>query len=154
PRTFVYPPVSNLQPQSQHLIKKYSLPSFSDLSYGELSEDSICSPHITFTIYDIFNPHITLVDGSGYDVTTVPFFFPDHKFGIEFDPQNGIFKMIWQANKYTHCTMPHSISQGFCRLGMSVQINCSLTNACIHHHRGFYKKAAHYFGDHFFLFVF
>ena len=158
--------------KNQDLMKKYNLPSLSDLSYGELPEDSTCSPHITFTTKSFFNPPHkdtedispfafvlflptcssdgTLVDGSEYDVTSGPFLFPDHKFGINFDHQHGIVKMIWQANKYTHCTMPHSISQKFCRLGLSVQINSSLTNACIRYHRGFYKKAAHYFGDHFF----
>ncbi|KNZ47411.1 hypothetical protein VP01_6410g1 [Puccinia sorghi] len=46
-----------------------------------------------------------LVDGSEYDVTSSPFLFPDHKFGIDFDHQHGIVKMIWQANKYTHCVL-------------------------------------------------
>ena len=92
----------------------------------------------------------TLVDDSKFDITSGPFLFPYHKFGIDFDHQHGIVKMIWQANKYTHCTMPHSISQDFCRLGMSVQINSSLTNACDRYRKGFYTKAAHYFGDHFF----
>ncbi|KNZ64386.1 hypothetical protein VP01_1035g1 [Puccinia sorghi] len=92
----------------------------------------------------------TLVDGSEYDDTSGPLLFPDHKFGIKFYHQHGIVKMIWQANKYTQCTMPHSISQDFFRLGFAVQINPSLTNACICYHRGFYKKAENYFCDHFF----
>jgi len=158
--------------KNQNLMKKFNLPSFADLSYGELPEDSTCSPHITFTTKSFFNPpHIdsedisqfafvlflptrssdgTLVDDSEFDITSGPFLFPDHKFGIDFDHQHGIVKMIWQANKYTHCTMPHSISQDFFQLGMSVQINSSLTNACDRYRKGFYTKAAHYFGDHFF----
>ena len=158
--------------QKNHdLMEKYKLPSLADLSYGQPPEDSTCSPHITFTTDGFFNPpHIdsedisqfafvlflptrssdgTLVDGGEYDVTSGPFLFPDHKFGIDFDHQHGIVKMIWQANKYTHCTMPHSLSEHFCRLGMSVQINASLTAACNRYHTGFYTKAAHYFGDHF-----
>ena len=157
--------------KNQDLMKKHQLPSLADLSYGQLPQDSTCSPHITFTTDSFFNPpHIdsedisqfafvlflptrssdgTLVDGAEYDVTSGPFLFPDHKFGIDFDHQHGIVKMIWQANKYTHCTMPHSISEHFCRLGMSIQINASLTAACNCYHTGFYTKAAHYFGDHF-----
>ncbi|KNZ48935.1 hypothetical protein VP01_5314g1, partial [Puccinia sorghi] len=42
--------------KNQDLMKKYNLPSLSDLSYGELPEDSTCSPHITFTTKSFFNP--------------------------------------------------------------------------------------------------
>ncbi|KNZ44879.1 hypothetical protein VP01_8736g1 [Puccinia sorghi] len=120
-------------------MKKYNLPSFSDLSYGELPEDSTFSPHITFTTNSFFNPpHVyseeiaqfpfvifvptcssdgTLVDGSEHEVNSCPSLFPDCKFGIYFYHQNDIVKMIWKANNYTHCTMPHSISQDFCQLG-------------------------------------
>ncbi|KNZ47398.1 putative signal peptide protein, partial [Puccinia sorghi] len=35
---------------------------------------------------------------------------------------------------------------------ISVQINCSITTACICYHRGFYKKDANYCGDHFLFF--
>ncbi|KNZ62075.1 hypothetical protein VP01_1316g2, partial [Puccinia sorghi] len=125
--------------KNHNLMKKYNLPSFSDLSYD--SED---------------------ISQFAFEVNSCPFLFPDHKFGIEFDHQNGIVKMIWQANKYRHCTIPHfitakktfstagtwlehaacqlqaveqvflwCISQDFCRLGMSVQINCYITNSCI-----------------------
>ncbi|KNZ63656.1 hypothetical protein VP01_1117g6 [Puccinia sorghi] len=41
-------------------------------------------------------------------------------------------------------------SHYFFQFWMSVQINYSLTNACIHYHRGFYKKAGHYFGENIF----
>ncbi|KNZ55402.1 hypothetical protein VP01_2693g2 [Puccinia sorghi] len=32
--------------KNHNLMKKYNLPSLSDLSYGKLPEDSTCSPHI------------------------------------------------------------------------------------------------------------
>jgi hypothetical protein len=43
-------------------------------------------------------------------ILLVGIFFPDHAIGINFDHQHGIVKMIWQANKYKHCTLPHSPS--------------------------------------------
>jgi hypothetical protein len=58
--------------------------------------------------------------------------------------------MIWKANKYTHCTMPHSKSSKFTHLGMSIQINSTLTHTCDKYRRGLYTNVAHYFGDHFF----
>jgi len=42
--------------KNQNLMKKFNLPSFADLSYGEFPEDSTCSPHITFTTKIFFNP--------------------------------------------------------------------------------------------------
>jgi len=157
---------------NQDIMKKYNIPSFADLSYGQLPEDSTCSPHITFTTNGFFNPPHkdkddisqyafvlflptrssdgSLVDSSKYDITSGPFIFPDHKFGINFDQQHGIVKMIWQANKYTHCTMPHSSSQNFTRLGLSVQINASLTAACDRYNKGFYKDVKDYFATHFY----
>jgi len=156
---------------SQDLMKKYQLPSFADLSYGQPPEESTCSPHVTFTTDGFFNPPHedtddisqfaftlfiptrssdgTLVDDSEYDIKSGPFIFPDHRFGIDFDHQHGIVKMIWQANKYSHCTMPHSSSQNFTRLGLSVQINASLTEASNRYNTGFYTEAANYFSDHF-----
>ncbi|PLW54507.1 hypothetical protein PCANC_05642 [Puccinia coronata f. sp. avenae] len=91
--------------QNNHnLMKEHNLPSFASLSYGELPDDSTCSPHITFTTKSFYNPpHIdkkdvsqyafalfiptrlsdgSLVDSSEYDVTSGPFIFPDHQFGI------------------------------------------------------------------------
>ena len=157
---------------NQDIMKKYNIPSFADLSYGQLPEDSTCSPHITFTTNSFFNPPHkdkddisqyafvlflptcssdgSLVDSSKYDITSGPFIFPDHKFGINFDQQHGIVKMIWQANKYTHCTMPHSSSQNFTRLGLSVQINASLTAACDRYNKGFYTDVKDYFATHFY----
>ncbi|KNZ51825.1 hypothetical protein VP01_3795g1, partial [Puccinia sorghi] len=35
--------------KNQKLMNKYNLPSFSDISYGEIPEESTFSPHITFT---------------------------------------------------------------------------------------------------------
>ena len=156
---------------SQDLMKKYQLPSFADLSYGQPPEESTCSPHVTFTTDGFFNPPHedtddisqfafalfiptrssdgTLVDDSEYDIKSGPFIFPDHRFGIDFDHQHGIVKMIWQANRYSHCTMPHSSSQNFTRLGLSVQINASLTEASNRYNTGFYTEAANYFADHF-----
>ena len=132
----------------------------------------LASPHITFTTNGFFNPPHkdkddiseyafvlflptrssdgSLVDSSEYDITSGPFIFPDHKFGINFDQQHGIVKMIWQANKYTHCTMPHSSSQNFTRLGLSVQINASLTAACDRYNKGFYTDVKDYFATHFY----
>jgi hypothetical protein len=158
--------------QSQDLMKKYNIPSFPNLSYSELPEDSTCTPHITFTTNEFFNPphtdtedispfafvlflptstsDYTLVDSSQYDITSGPFIFPDHRIGINFDHQHGIVKMIWQANKYTHCTMPHSHSSSFTRLGLSIQINNSLAVTCSKYLKGLYIDAAHYFPDHFF----
>jgi hypothetical protein len=161
--------------QNNHnLTKEHNLPSLASQSYGELPEDSTCSPHITFTTQSFYNPpHIdkkdvsqyasalfiptclsdgSLADSSEYDVTSGPFIVPDHQFGINFDAQHGIVKMVWQANRYTHCTFPHSPSSSFTRLGMSVQINSHLVNACDRYNKGFYKDVAHYFGDHFYLF--
>ncbi|KNZ44312.1 hypothetical protein VP01_929g4 [Puccinia sorghi] len=72
--------------QKNHiLMRKYNLPSFSDLSYKFFEPP----PHIdSEDIYQF----------TFYDVTSGPFRFPDHKFGTEFDHQHGIFKMIWKAN--------------------------------------------------------
>ncbi|KNZ48965.1 hypothetical protein VP01_5295g2 [Puccinia sorghi] len=58
--------------------------------------------------------------------------------------------MIWQANKYKHCTLPPSPSSKFSRLGMSLQINFSLANACHKNQRGHYKNPLNYFGDQFY----
>ncbi|KNZ56717.1 hypothetical protein VP01_2338g6, partial [Puccinia sorghi] len=93
----------------------------------------------------------TVVNGPAYNVTSDPLMFPHHKSGIEFDHQHGIFKISGKPID-TH-TVLCLIRQHFCRLGMSVQINCSPTNAFICYHRGFYEKAAHYFGHHFFYFL-
>jgi len=158
--------------KNQDIMKKYNIPSFADLSYGELPEDSICSPHITFTTDGFFNPPHkdsddiseyafvlwlptlssdgSLTDSPDYDITSGPFIFPDHKIGIDFDQTPGIVKMIWQANKYRHCTMPHSPSENFTRLGMSVQINSSLTATCDRINKGFYTDVKSYFDSHFY----
>ncbi|KNF01992.1 hypothetical protein PSTG_04816 [Puccinia striiformis f. sp. tritici PST-78] len=158
--------------KNQTLMKKYNLPSFDSLSFGTTPKDSDCSPHITFTTDGFFNPpHIDKKDvseyafvlflptfsdtgalappNSGYDITSGPFVFPDHKIGINFDYQHGIVKMIWKANRYTHCTLPPSSSSRFTRLGMSLQINFNLMNACKKNEEGYYKDFLHYFGDHF-----
>jgi hypothetical protein len=58
--------------------------------------------------------------------------------------------MIWTANQVKHCTMPSLNSTQFTCLGMSVQINLRVANASDRYQNGFYKKAAHYFGDHLF----
>jgi hypothetical protein len=158
--------------ENRNLMQQYSIPAFESLEYGETPEESACTPHITFTTNGFFNPphkdkddiskfafvlflptrtsDYTLVDSSDYDIKSGPFIFPDHKFGINFDHQHGIVKMIWQANKYTHCTMPHSKSSKFTRLGLSIQINSTLANTCDKYERGLYTDVAHYFGDHFF----
>ena len=157
---------------NQDLMKKYNIPSFPDLAYGKLPEDSTCTPHITFTTNGFYNPphkddkdisqwafvlflptrtsDYTIVDSSEYDITSGPFIFPDHRIGINFDHHHGIVKMIWQANRYTHCTMPHSKSSRFTRLGMSIQINSTLALTCEKYMKGFYQNIAHYFGDHFY----
>ncbi|KNZ48000.1 hypothetical protein VP01_5981g1, partial [Puccinia sorghi] len=139
--------------KNHNLMKKYNL----------------ISPHITFTTNSFFNPldsedisqfafllfiptcsfDVNFVDGSEYDVTSGPFLFPDHKLGIDFDHLHGILKMIWHSNKDFHTWGIILIPpKYFCRLGMSLKINCSLTNACICYHGGIYKNAAHYWGDH------
>ncbi|WAQ89100.1 hypothetical protein PtA15_10A524 [Puccinia triticina] len=41
---------------NQDLMKKYNIPSFPDLAYGELPQESTCTPHITFTTNGFFNP--------------------------------------------------------------------------------------------------
>ncbi|KNZ45671.1 hypothetical protein VP01_7926g1 [Puccinia sorghi] len=46
----------NFWMKNHNLIKKYNLPSFSDLSYGETTADSTTSPHITFITNSSFNP--------------------------------------------------------------------------------------------------
>ncbi|KAI9614402.1 hypothetical protein H4Q26_009553 [Puccinia striiformis f. sp. tritici PST-130] len=130
-------------------MKKFNIPSFDHLSYGEKPSPTTCSPHITFTTKNFFNPpHIDKGDlsdyafvmflptysatgklappDSNYNVSGGPFVFPDHQFGIKFDHQHGIVKMIWKANEYRHCTLPSSSSSTFTRLGFSLQINYSL----------------------------
>ncbi|KAI9622275.1 hypothetical protein H4Q26_015313 [Puccinia striiformis f. sp. tritici PST-130] len=164
---------SNAFFQNQKLVKQFDLPSFDSLSYGVKPKDSDCSPHLTFTSQSFFNPPHTddqdisqyafvlflptslrtgrlASPNSSYDITSGPFIFPDHKVGINFEHQHGIVKMIWQANKYKHCTLPSSHSSEFTRLGMSVQINLSIANACENFKKGTYKDPLNYFGDHFF----
>lgn len=159
--------------RNQSLMKKFNIPSFASLCHGEKPSPTTCSPHITFTTNGFFNPpHVDNADisdyafvlflptfsdtgalappDSGYDVRAGPFVFPDHQIGIDFDNQHGIVKMIWQANKYKHCTLPPSPSSKFSRLGMSLQINFSLANACHKHQRGHYQNPLNYFGDHFY----
>ncbi|KNZ54276.1 hypothetical protein VP01_2990g1, partial [Puccinia sorghi] len=47
-----------------------------------------------------------------------------------FDHQHGILKMVWKENKYKHYTLPYSPpSSTLTCLGMSLQINFSLSNA-------------------------
>ena len=157
---------------NHELMKKNNLPSLAHLEYGEELTDSDCAPHITFTTNGFFNPpHIDTKDISPfafvmfiptrthdgslilnqdeYDITSGPFIFPDHKFGIDFDHQFGLVKMLWQANKYTHCTMPSSISKTCTRLGMSVQINLKIDNACVGYQKRKSNGVGTYFGDHF-----
>ncbi|KAI7940704.1 hypothetical protein MJO28_012989, partial [Puccinia striiformis f. sp. tritici] len=130
-------------------MKKFNISSFDHLSYGKKPNPSTYSPHITFTTNNFFNPpHIDKGDisdyafvmflptysatgklappDSNYDVSGGPFVFPDHPFGIKFNHQHGIVKMIWKANEYRHCTLPSSSSSTFTRLGFSLQINYSL----------------------------
>ncbi|KNZ61467.1 hypothetical protein VP01_1396g4 [Puccinia sorghi] len=159
--------------ENQSITKKFNIPSFDSLHHGKKPSPTNCSPHITLTTKGFFNPpHVENSDisdyalvlflpilshtgalsppDSGYDVCTGPFVFPDHKIGINFDHKHGIFKMIWQANKYKHCTLPPSPSSKFSCLGMSLQINFSLANACHKHQRGHYQNPLNYFGDHFY----
>jgi hypothetical protein len=86
---------------------------------------------------------------SGYDITGGKFVFPDHAIGINFDHQHAIVKMIWKANKYKHCTLPHSPSSLFTCLGISLQINFSVANACHKNQLGHYSNPLNYFGDNF-----
>jgi len=157
---------------NQTLMSKYNLPSFDSLCFGEKPSPTTCSPHLTFTTDGFFNPpHVDTSDvsdfafvlflptysstgslappDSGYDIRGGPFVFPDYMTGINFDHQHGIVKMIWQANKYKHCTLPSSYSSSFTRLGLSLQINFSLSNACRKYQEGDYKDPGNYFGDHF-----
>ncbi|KNZ54155.1 hypothetical protein VP01_3027g4 [Puccinia sorghi] len=99
--------------KNHNLMKKYNLPSFSDLSYD--SDD--ISQFNFFLFLSTCSSNGTLVNGSEYDVTSGPFLFPDHKFGIDFDHQHGIFKMIWQANKYTPYYFGDHFFYFFCSLG-------------------------------------
>jgi hypothetical protein len=160
---------------NQDLMKKHNIPSFASLQFHDEKTDSDCSPHLVFTNKDFFNaPHIDEGDvsqfafvmflptftsdgtiaspSSGYDISSGPFVFPDHKFGINFDHQHGIVKMIWQANRYKHGTMPSTQSPLFTCLGMSVQINLRIANACERYQKGLYDYPKAYFGDHFFYF--
>ncbi|KNZ50186.1 hypothetical protein VP01_4555g2, partial [Puccinia sorghi] len=91
---------------NQDIMKKYNITSLADLSYGQIPEDSTSSPHI-FTNNVLFNPpHKYKDDISQYAfvlwLATCSSF--GSLFGIEFNQKHGILKMIWQANKYTHCT--------------------------------------------------
>ncbi|KAH9444941.1 hypothetical protein Pst134EB_025193 [Puccinia striiformis f. sp. tritici] len=154
-------------------MKKFNISSFDHLSYGKKPNPSTYSPHITFTTNNFFNPpHIDKGDisdyafvmflptysatgklappDSNYDVSGGPFVFPDHPFGIKFNHQHGIVKMIWKANEYRHCTLPSSSSSTFTRLGFSLQINYSLALTCDEEQKGYYNNPLQYFGDHFF----
>ncbi|KAH9448081.1 hypothetical protein Pst134EB_022068 [Puccinia striiformis f. sp. tritici] len=127
-------------------MEKFNIPSFDHLSYSKKPNPTTCSPHINFTTNNFFNPpHIDKGDisdytfvmflptysatgklagpDSNYDVSGGPFVFPDHQFGIKFNHQHGIVKMIWKANKYRHCTLPSSSNSTFTQLGFSLQIN-------------------------------
>ncbi|KAH9460746.1 hypothetical protein Pst134EB_008906 [Puccinia striiformis f. sp. tritici] len=149
-------------------MKKFNIPSFDHLSYGEKPSPTTCSPHITFTTDNFFNPpHIDKGDlsdyafvmflptysatgklappDSNYNVSGGPFVFPDHQFGIKFDHQHGIVKMIWKANEYRHCTLPSSSSSTFTRLGFSLQINYSLARTCDKEQKGYYNNPLQYF---------
>ena len=160
--------------KNQTLMEKFNIPSFDSLRFQDKPGPLSCSPHLTFTTNGFFNPpHVDSKDiseyafvlflptysatgklappDSGYDVKGGPFVFPDHKLGINFDHQHGIVKMVWQAKKYKHCTLPYSSpSSTFTRLGMSLQINLSLANACKKEKQGNYSSPLHYFGDHFY----
>jgi hypothetical protein len=159
--------------ENQDLMKKKNIPSFASLEFHEEQTDSDFSPHLVFTTDHFYNPpHLDkedisqfafvmfiptvssdgslALDPSTYDISSVPFVFPDHKFGINFEHQHGIVKMIWQANQYKHCTMPSTKSSSFTRLGMSAQINSRLANACDRYKAGFYNKPGNYFGGHFY----
>ncbi|EFP84133.2 uncharacterized protein PGTG_10511 [Puccinia graminis f. sp. tritici CRL 75-36-700-3] len=110
---------------NRDLMAEHGLPSLAALEYGEDLTESDCAPHLTFTTNGFFNPPHTddedvskyafvmflpthtkdgslATDEDSYDITSGPFIFPDHKFGINFDHQFGLVKMIWQANKYKH----------------------------------------------------
>jgi hypothetical protein len=114
---------------NQQLMKQHHLPSFASLVYEEQLSDLDSAPHITFTTHSFFNPpHIDeediseyafamwvpthsadgrlVCDPSTYDISSGPFVFPDYQFGINFDHQFGVVKMIWKANHVKHCTMP------------------------------------------------
>ncbi|KAI7934376.1 hypothetical protein MJO28_017093 [Puccinia striiformis f. sp. tritici] len=83
--------------------------------------------------------------GTNYNVSGGPFVFPDHKFGIKFNHQHGIVKMIWKANQYRHCTLPSSSSLTFTRLGFSLQMNPSLALTCDKEQKGYYNNPLQYF---------
>lgn len=158
---------------NQELMERYNIPSFASLDFEQDKSENDCSPHLVFTTNGFYNaPHIdeedvsqfafamflptftsdgTLASASaGYDLTSGPFVFPDHKFGINFDHQHGVVKMIWQANRYKHCTMPSTTSSRFTRLAMSCQINLRLVNACDRVQKGLYDEPQYYYGDHFY----
>ena len=156
---------------NQSIMQALEIPSFDSLCYGDKPSETFCSPHLTFTTDGFFNhPHIDKKDispfafvlflptyssdgrlappESGYDITGGKFCFADYATGINFDYQHGVVKIIWQANKYKHCTLPHSPSSTFTHLGMSLQINFSLANAWCKYQLGHYDDPLHYFGDH------
>ncbi|KNZ52742.1 hypothetical protein VP01_1263g1, partial [Puccinia sorghi] len=54
------------------------------------------------------------------------------------------------ANKYKHCTMPSDPNPVFTRLGISLQINRTLANACQNYEDGHYDADEYYFGDHYY----
>ncbi|KAA1065179.1 hypothetical protein PGT21_030707 [Puccinia graminis f. sp. tritici] len=161
---------------NQDLMKLFNLPSFDSLSFGEKPSPNSCSPHLTFTTNNFFNPPhkdhndmskwafvmfipIYSATGklagpdSGYDLKGGPFVFPSFHTGISFDKQHGIVRMIWQANKYRHCTLPYLSPSGsteFTRLGLSLQITTSIVDAVKREAAGYYTDPLNYFGDHFY----
>ncbi|KNZ45291.1 hypothetical protein VP01_828g1, partial [Puccinia sorghi] len=159
--------------KNQQLMKELNLPDFTNLGYHHKLPNLACSPHLTFTTDGFFNPpHVDKKDisefafvlflptfsadgklappSSGYNISSGPFIFPDHQFGIDFSHQKGVVKMIWQANKYKHCTMPSDPNPLFTRLGISLQINRTLSNACQNYEDGDYDADEYYFGDHYY----
>ncbi|PLW21526.1 hypothetical protein PCASD_22216 [Puccinia coronata f. sp. avenae] len=99
--------------ENQDLMKKRNIPSFASLKFQQDKSEKDCSPHLVFTTNGFYNPpHVDEEDisqfafamflptfsadgtlassSSGYDLSSGPFVFPDHKFGINFDHQHGI----------------------------------------------------------------
>ncbi|KNZ44089.1 hypothetical protein VP01_951g9 [Puccinia sorghi] len=113
----------------------YNIPSFADLSYGKLAEDSNFLPHITPTTNGFFNPPHKYQDHiSQYAfVLWLPTSLSD---GSLLDSSE---HDITSTKKYAHCNMTHSSSQNFTCLGLFVQINSSLSSTFDRCNKDFYK---------------
>ncbi|KAA1116502.1 hypothetical protein PGT21_016256 [Puccinia graminis f. sp. tritici] len=125
--------------QIQH--KELKLPSISSNSFSELHDFSFAS-HLSFTLNNFHNkPHcdqdsstysfglwlpIYSRDGQlitkDFNVKGGNFIFPEDNFGLKFEGFDGIVKMVWKADKFSHKTEPSVSNSYHNRLGLSCEI--------------------------------